>query len=133
MRDLRPPNRDIEFPASSLADMAFLLMVFFMITTLIAAARGFHFILPSAESKAALVERQEVVIVHLADDASITADGQALAEDSLQAFLEERQAGGGISSVILEVSRACPYGGFARAANRIRLAGFERFAIKGVE
>jgi biopolymer transport protein ExbD len=130
---MRPLRRVPDIPAASLADIAFLLLIFFLITAAITTVRGFHLTLPAEEDKGMILLRQEVLLVRLANDASLTVDGQAVEGRVLAAFLEEQKKERTHLSVILEVARACPYGEFARAAHQIRLAGFERFAIKGIE
>ena len=130
---MRTPRRAVDIPAASLADIAFLLLIFFLVTAAITTARGFHFTLPALKGAAAVLERQDVFVVRLQNDASLSVDGQPVGRHTLAEFLRTRRETTAAHSVIFEVSRACPYGEFARAANQIRLAGFGQFAIKGVD
>ena len=126
-------RRAIEIPAASLADIAFLLMIFFLITITITTARGFRFTLPAESDTAAALSRQDVLIVRLFADASVSVDGRAVDGRVLLDFLEEERKERSNLSVIFEVARASSYGDFARAVNQIRLAGFGHFAIRGVD
>jgi biopolymer transport protein ExbD len=43
-------RRDVDIPSASLSDMAFLLLIFFIVTTVFVKERGLHVNLPRAES-----------------------------------------------------------------------------------
>ena len=133
MRLRSKERKEIEVPASSLADIAFLLIIFFMVASMFNTSKGLRFDLPAKESKPKTVQRHEVVIVKLQDDGRLALDGQPVADGALEQALARRRAQGGASALLFQVQRGCPYGSFARVASRIRLSGFPRFAIKGVD
>lgn len=126
-------RKDIEVPASSLADIAFLLIIFFMVASMVNTSKGLRFDLPARKSKPKTIQRHEVVIVDLKKGGMLLVDGKKVAEDGVTAALAARKKRWGISALLFRVQRGCQYGPFARVSSRIRLSGFPRFAIKGVD
>ncbi|MGB7492458.1 MAG: biopolymer transporter ExbD, partial [Thermoanaerobaculia bacterium] len=51
-------------PTASMADIAFLLIIFFMVTTTFAATRGIDFSLPQ-EDNSSLVDKEESVLIEI--------------------------------------------------------------------
>lgn len=64
-----------EIPTSSMADIAFLLIIYFMVTTTFAATQGLDFALPKEEDQPPIVEKEESTLIE------IQADGSYVVED----------------------------------------------------
>lgn len=123
----------VEVPASSLADIAFLLIIFFMVASMVNTSRGLRFDLPSKKTKPKTLMRHEVVIVRLEKTGALSVDGKKVSAERVGGLLVARQKKGGVNALLLRVQRDCSYGIFADVVSRIRLSGFPRFAIKGVD
>ena len=54
-----------EIPTSSMADIAFLLIIYFMVTTTFAATRGLDFALPKDDDSPPQVEKEESVLIEI--------------------------------------------------------------------
>ena len=52
-----------EIPTSSMADIAFLLIVYFMVTATFAATRGLDFALPKDDDTPPIVKKEESVLI----------------------------------------------------------------------
>ncbi|OGL41477.1 MAG: hypothetical protein A2161_09490 [Candidatus Schekmanbacteria bacterium RBG_13_48_7] len=63
-----------EIPSSSMADIAFLLIIFFMVTTVFAAQKGIDFNLPKEDEEAIDVETTEAVYIVIDQFSRITVD-----------------------------------------------------------
>jgi len=63
-----------DIPTSSMADIAFLLIIFFMVTAVFSATKGLEFKLPSNEEDTRNVETEEAVFIKVAADGSISVD-----------------------------------------------------------
>ena len=55
-----------EIPTSSMADIAFLLIIFFMVTAVFSATKGLEFKLPSNEDDSKPPETEEAVFIKVA-------------------------------------------------------------------
>ena len=63
-----------EIPTSSMADIAFLLIVYFMVTTTFAATRGLDFALPKDDDTPPVVEKEESVLVEIRSSGDVFVD-----------------------------------------------------------
>jgi len=133
MQRISRSSRDVNVPASSLADIAFLLIIFFMVATLFNTAKGLRFDLPGKKSKPKVMPRNELVIIDMAKSGSIRIDGTLIKEEDIKKRLASLRKSPRKKGLIFRVSRSCVYGQFAKMASRLREAGFARFSIKGVD
>lgn len=62
---LKRSNISDEIPTASMADIAFLLIIYFMVTTTFAATRGLDFSLPKEEDTPPMVEKEEAVLIEI--------------------------------------------------------------------
>ncbi len=67
-----------EIPTSSMADIAFLLIVYFMVTTTFAATRGLDFSLPPEDDTQPLVEKEESVLIEIQPGGVLMVDQQQM-------------------------------------------------------
>lgn len=133
MRLVSREKRDINIPSSSLADIAFLLIIFFMVATLFNTAKGLRFDLPAKKSKPKQIKRNQVVIVQLNKSGKLTVDGSPVKEAELERVIRERKQDDASRALLFRVKRGAAYGRFTRVVSRLREAGYQRFAIKGVD
>ena len=68
---LKKHESDPEIPTSSMADIAFLLIVYFMVTATFAATRGLDFALPKDDDNPPIVEKEDSVLIHIDDRTSL--------------------------------------------------------------
>ena len=98
---------DSEIPTSSMADIAFLLIIFFMVTAVFSATKGLEFKLPKDDNKPP--EQEEAVFVQVASDASITVDCRPMELDEILPYLEPKLLRNPEKPVILYTDGAAPY------------------------
>ncbi len=71
-----------EIPTSSMADIAFLLIIFFMVTAVFASTKGLEFKLPQDEEDAP-PESEDAVFIKIAPDSSVTVDCKPMELDEI--------------------------------------------------
>jgi biopolymer transport protein ExbD len=139
MRWSRRRQRREEIPASSLADIAFLLLIFFIATTTFAVEFGLPLVLPSAQRSAVLSVRPEDVF-----QIEIHADGRLLANGSpidvtdiasrIRALNGTRQTGGREEMVVIvETEARAAYEQMIAVLDQVRESGARRVALKQLE
>ncbi|MXZ36946.1 MAG: biopolymer transporter ExbD, partial [Holophagales bacterium] len=69
---------DDEIPTSSMADIAFLLIVFFMVTTTFTATRGLDFALPEDDDDPPVVEKEESVLIEVKPNGELIVDQEPI-------------------------------------------------------
>jgi biopolymer transport protein ExbD len=77
-----------EIPASSMADIAFLLIIYFMVTTTFTATRGLDFGLPKEDDNPPEIEREDSVHIQVNPGGNILVDSKPMPLDRLLDHLE---------------------------------------------
>ena len=78
-----------DIPTASMADVAFLLIIFFMVTTAFSAAKGLKLALPEDE-RGRPAEAEEAVFIRVLPDASITVDCRPVEPEGILDYLEPK-------------------------------------------
>ena len=95
-----------EIPTSSMADIAFLLIVFFLLTSVFASTKGLSFELPPPDDPG--TDPEPAVLVHVS--AQVTrVDCKPMTSEELAGYLEPKLARNPEKPVILYVEPDAPY------------------------
>jgi biopolymer transport protein ExbD len=87
MKLKRKPDES-EIPTSSMADIAFLLIIFFMVTAVFSATKGLEFKLPKDDN--APPDTEEAVFVKVGADGSVLVDCKPMELDEILPYLEPK-------------------------------------------
>ena len=98
-----------EIPTSSMADIAFLLIIFFMVTAVFSATKGLEFKLPSNEEDNRQAETEEAVFIKIAADGSVSVDCRPMEVSEILAYLEPKLTRDAQKPVILYTDPFAPY------------------------
>ena len=96
-----------EIPTSSMADIAFLLIIFFMVTAVFSATKGLEFKLPKEDDKPP--ESEEAVFIKVGADSSILVDCRPMELDEILSYLEPKLLRNPEKPVILYTDASAPY------------------------
>lgn len=122
-----------EIPTGSMADIAFLLIVFFLVTTTMNQDKGIGMQLPPAgESKKIRkknicniwVNESGQILINLEDEISL---------DQLRANIERRLAANDKLIISLKASEETPYDSFIGVLDKIKLAGADKISLASPE
>ncbi len=108
-----------EIPTGSFADIAFLLIVFFMLTLTFSVSQGLDFNLPKDEPPAE-IDPVDSVLVEIQADASLMVDGRPLELDRLLEYLAPRLEQNPAKPVIIHPLPDAPYGGMVAVYDLLR-------------
>lgn len=109
-----------EIPTSSMADIAFLLIIYFMVTTTFAATRGLDFALPKDEDQPPIVEKQESTLVEIQTDGSYVVDQQPMQLEDILEYLKPKLARNPLKPVIIRPAPQAPYGAMVAVFDELR-------------
>lgn len=118
-----------EIPTSSMADIAFLLIIYFMVTTTFTATRGLDFRFDANEEPPPLVDLVRSVLVEVRADSSLAVDQRPLELDELLDYLQPILAQNPAKPVIINTDRAAPYAGMVAVLDELR-QGEERLGLR---
>lgn len=101
---------DDEIPTSSMADIAFLLIVYFMVTTTFAATRGLDFSLPKDDDQPPIVEKEDSVLIEILPNGQLLIDQKPMELHEILDYLGPKLERNPKKPVILKPEPESPYG-----------------------
>jgi biopolymer transport protein ExbD len=105
---------DPAFSMSSMTDIIFLLLIFFMLTSSFITPSGLNVNLPSSKRSEIVMQKVSVTIT---EDLQFLVNNQSVSRDELEAVLrQELNAGEGEGVVVLHVDKSVPTEYFVEAA-----------------
>lgn len=121
------PEEKPEIPTASMADIAFLLIVFFMLTTVFSANRGIEHILP-AKDEVDNPEDEEAIYIQIFPGHNFEIDGKSHSiEDADEAYdyVMMKVQQNAKKPIILHTNREATYGDMVAVLNEIEKVGRE--------
>ena len=109
MRIDRDTKISDEIPTASMADIAFLLIIYFMITTTFAATQGLDFQLPKEQDDTPLVEKEESVLFEIQASGQLLVDGQPMELGDVLEYLKPKLERDALKPVIIRPDPEAPY------------------------
>jgi biopolymer transport protein ExbD len=124
-------RRDIpaEIPTASMADVAFLLIIFFLVASFYSVTRGIQFSLPKHEPEALIAEPEASVLIQVATDGSLAVDRKPMALADLDDYVRDRLRRNPEKSVIMQTSLDAPYGAMVDVFDELRQVGVRNIVI----
>ena len=119
----------VEIPTASMADVAFLLIIFFLVASFYSVTRGIQFSLPKHDEAALTAEPEAAVLIEIASDSSLTVDRRPMALADLEGYIGPRLQRNPTKSVILQTSLEAPYQAMTDVFDELRQVGVQNVVI----
>jgi biopolymer transport protein ExbD len=119
MKIARPKVSD-EIPTSSMADIAFLLIIYFMVTTTFTATRGLDFAPPKDDDNPPVIEKEDSVLIEIRSDGSLVVDQRPLPIAELIEYLKPKLERNPAKPVIIRPDPSAPYGSMVDVMDELR-------------
>jgi len=116
--------------AASMSDIAFLLLIFFLVTTIFALEQGIPLILPGQKSTNVKVKRKNILIIQAHANGTIVVDKQGVPMTRLKGLVERRLAENDKLVVVIETHPDSEYGLMIDILDELRLADARRISLK---
>lgn len=117
---LKKDNPDAEVPTSSMADIAFLLIVYFMVTTTFAATRGLDFALPKDDDTPPVIEKEDSVLIEIDGNGQLKVDQKPMQLDGILDYLGPKLETNPKKPVIIRPESNSPYGKMVQVFDMLR-------------
>lgn len=114
------PNDEI--PTSSMADIAFLLIVFFMVTTTFTATRGLDFALPEDDDNPPVIEKEESVLIEIFPSGELRVDQNPMQLNEIIDYLKPKLERNPKKPVIIRPDVQAPYRYMVEVYDELRQA-----------
>ena len=117
LRTKRPSD---EIPTSSMADIAFLLIIFFMLTVTFAAQKGLDFAFDHDNHEVRVIEPVEAVLVEILPSGSLHVDRRPMDRAELLGYLAPKLERNPLKPVILSPYPDASYGSMVEIYDLLR-------------
>jgi biopolymer transport protein ExbD len=122
-----------EVSMASTSDIAFLLIIFFMVTSSFIIKEGLHLVLPSGEKKPEIVKDQDIAKVVVKADSTITFMDKETSHEQLESDLKALIKKDAESIVLLKIEQEVPYDDTVSVIDVVKAAGVTRLSLKMLE
>ena len=122
-----------EIPNASLADIAFLLLIFFMVSTVFAIEEGLLLQLPSKEGVVKKIARKNIMRISAYPTGAITIDDEPANLDQIKGRVEQAMLDNPNLIIVVETHRDAQYGLMVDVLDELKLAEATRISLKPLE
>lgn len=119
-----------EISSASLSDIAFLLLIFFIVTTIFALEEGIPLVLPGQQSTSVKVKRDNILVIEAHANGSIVIEKQVVPISQIKSLVERRLAQNDKLVVVIETHPDSEYGVMIDILDELRLADARRISLK---
>jgi len=119
-----------ELSQASLSDIAFLLLIFFIATTIFPTEQGIPLILPGASSNVTQIHRSNVMVIHTDESGNVFVDDTPFPVEALRAEVERRSRENDKLVISIETDAEAPYKAMVAVLDQVKLAGATKISIK---
>ena len=122
-----------EIPNSSLSDIAFLLLIFFMVSTVFAIEEGLLLQLPSQEGVTKKIALKNIMRISAYPDGTVMVDDEPVILNTIKGRVEQAIIDNPKIIVVVETHRDAPYGLMVDVLDELKLAQATRISLKPLE
>ena len=122
MKALKKKNVQSEIFTGSMADISFLLIIYFMVTSVFSATRGLDFQLPDESQTPPEIKQEDAIDIHVTADKTIRVDNQVMPLERLLPYIADKLKQNPEKPVILRTDPDATYGDMIRVFDELRQA-----------
>lgn len=130
MKPVRRRHPHPEIPLVSTADVAFLLLIFFLSTAIFTAERGIVLGLPAPEESALFVPSGRIAGVRVRAAGDILLDGNSVSRGGLREALAARIRAVPGLIVTLSIDQEAPYATLVETLDQVKLSGARQISLQ---
>ena len=127
----RKPQREeeVEIPTASMADIAFLLILFFMATTVLAREKGLKLLLPEKQAQTVKLKKERVLVISINPKGEIFAVDQPIALQEVQERVKDMLAENTKAVILIKTHEYAPYKRMIDVFDEVKQAGAKAVAL----
>jgi biopolymer transport protein ExbD len=118
-----------EIPTASMADVAFLLIIFVLVASVYSVTRGIQFSLPRHDEAALTAEPEAAVLIEIAANGALTVDNRPMPLADLRQYLSPKLQRNPAKSIILQTSLDATYENMTDVFDELRQLGVQNLVI----
>ncbi len=121
-------RKGAEIPTASMADIAFLLLIFFMVTTVFANEVGLQIMLPE-KGEEVKVKPENIQRIYVEEKGKIRLNGVEVSQDELVDEVKKILSGNPDAIFSIKTHPVAKYEYMVNALDKLRLANAERYSL----
>ena len=121
-----------EISTASMSDIAFLLLIFFLVSTIFAEEQGLPIQLPGEASETAQINPKNILNIVVEANDLVTLDGQPFAIPAIESEIRRRIAGNPKLIVQVKMDPQSHYGTMVDVLDELQLANATKISLKGM-
>ena len=122
-----------DITTASMSDIAFLLLIFFIVTTVFLDEQGLPMQLPGASSEQAKINPKNILNIEIAANNQITLDGAVFAVTAIESEVRRRVAANEKLVIQLKVDEDAFYGTMVDVLDELHLADAKKISLRGMQ
>jgi biopolymer transport protein ExbD len=122
-----------DITTASMSDIAFLLLIFFIVTTVFLDEQGLPMQLPGAASEQAKINPKNILKIEIAANNQIMLDGAAFSVTALEGEVRRRKAANDKLVIQLKVDKDAFYGTMVDVLDELHLADAKKISLSGMQ
>ena len=119
---------EVEIPSASLADIAFLLLIFFLVCTTIDVDKGLDLVLPPVGSEIEIA-RKNITNLLINDAGQILLDNEVVSVEQVDDIIRDKLLANDKLIVSLKTARKTRYNIYIKVLDQLKKAGATRISI----
>ncbi len=131
LRSRRRNQVQSEIPTASTGDVAFLIIIFFLATSIFSREKGLKIVLPE-KGDAIKIKAENVLVVAVSQTGQVLFDNQVVNIPDVRGLIEQRIAANADIAIALRVSRSAPYQTMVEVFDQLKMAKAERISLAPV-
>lgn len=127
-------TEEVEIPTASMADIAFLLIIFFMLTTIFSRAKGLKLVLPEKAQETVKIKTENMMRIFINPEGKLFID-DAITETpitEIQRLVKERIEGNPKTVVLIKTNVQAPYKKMIEVYDEVLQAGANKVALQAI-
>ena len=121
---------DTEIPNSSMSDVAFLLLIFFLVTTIFNVEKGLDLVLPNANTTPKRINKKNLLEIKVAASGRVTLDGQDVRVSEIEDLVRRRILENDKTICVIETNPRAYYGIMVDILDELKLAQATKITLR---
>jgi biopolymer transport protein ExbD len=130
MRIVKKSRVTTEIPNSSMSDVAFLLLIFFLVTTIFNVEKGLDLTLPNANTSPKRINKKNLMEIKVAASGRVTIDNQEVAVSAIEDIVTRRIIENDKTIVVIETHPRANYGVMISVLDEVKLAQAGKITLR---
>ncbi|MFH1681464.1 MAG: biopolymer transporter ExbD [Candidatus Eisenbacteria bacterium] len=121
---------DPEIPNASMSDVAFLLLIFFLVTTIFNVEKGLDIVLPNLGTSPKRIAKKNLCEIKIAASGRVTVDGEDVQVPNLERVIRRRLIENDKTICVIETNPRAYYGIMVDVLDELKLAEATKITLR---